>query len=731
VTDTPGVVCEDRVDERIVTAIALVAGLVAVFSGAEPTGSTVVDVLVIVGLVAAVVWASASAPWWVPATAAGVAAVVAFQPILVLIGAVAFVGGLMIGARHNERAELQAIVTAVAMNVLIRAELGGFFGLSAIIGIGVGGFVFVVGLLGRPSAIRRRGWIAVGAVAGVVVLATGAAALSVRSDLTEGSRQARQAVEVLTGGNYERAEVLFGDASQAFESVDRRLGGPIGRVALLIPGVSQNLSAVGDLAAAASRSTGDVATALGQVDAESLRVVGGAIDVDAVASIERPLLDVQDSLTQLRTSADDIRSPWLVGPFQDELDELDADFDDNEPLLQNAIDAVRLAPQLLGSDDPRRYLVMFNSPAELRGITGFMGNFAEVSIDDGRIDVSEFGRRSDLSEFVAANGATCRGCPQEFIDRYGPYNLAMGPDLEVWRFGWENITMPAHFPYVAEAASIIYPQSGHQPIDGVIAIDPYVLQTLMGYTGRIRVPELGVTVRPRNAAKFILVDQYLLGADARNSARIDALSTLGERVIGSLLAGALPAPSELARDLGPLVAEHRLLAWTTDPAEQELFARIGLLGALPEMGDDGGFGFTVVNGGNNKIDVFLDRESDVRIESGPDGGRLLVADVTLKNGAPASGLPTFVIGNSRDLPEGTSRMLVTLYGPSALRSFLVDGEPVEYDVATEAGWTAYSRTVDVGPGRSVQFRVEFDIGAPLDDVDEPVIWEQPLADRAE
>ena len=195
-----------------------------------------------------------------------------------------------------------------------------------------------------------------------------------------------------------------------------------------------------------------------------------------------------------------------------------------------------------------------------------------------------------------------------------------------------------------------------------------------------------MTVRPKNAAKFILEDQYLLAQrQAGNDNRIDALGTLGEQVIGKLLAGSLPVPSELARDLGPLVAENRLLVWTTDPAEQDLLDRIGMLGALPEMGDDGGFGFTVVNGGNSKIDVFLERETDVRIETGPDGQRLLVADVTLTNGAPAGGLPPYVIGNTYGLPDGTSRMLVTMYGPSSLRSLLVDGEPVEYDVNAGGG----------------------------------------------
>ncbi len=620
VTDTQTLVPRNRVNERNAVAIALVAGLVASLSGAEPTGSTVIGSLLIVASVSAAVWASASAPWWAPAGAAGIAAVLSLQPILALIGALAFLGGLLIGVRRNDQAELQAVVAAVALNVLIRSQLHGFLGLSAIVGISIGIALFVVGLRRRSVAIRRAGWIAsatVSAVAVIAVLAAGVSAMSVRSDLTRGAQQARQAVDVLNTGDYQQAAVLFGDASQAFESVVRRLGGPLGQLALLVPGVAQNVSAGADLAAAASRSSGDVATALGRVDPGSLRVVDGAIDIEAVRAVDQPLTDVQDSLAELRQVTDDVRSPWLVRRLQDELAELNADFEDKEPLLQNAIDAVRLAPRLLGADDPRRYLIMFTSPAELRGITGFFGNYADVTIDNGRIDVTEFGRRSDLGDFIAENGATCRDCPKEFIDHYGPYSLAVGPDLDVLEYGWSNITMPAHFPDIANASSVIYPQSGHSAVDGVIAIDPYVVQALMAYTGPIEVPELAVTVRPTDAAKFILQDQYLLGEKAGNNTRIDALDTLGQRVIESLLAGSLPVPSDLARDLGPLVAENRLLAWTSDPAEQDLFGRIGLLGALPEMGDDGGFGFTVVNGGNSKIDVFLERNTDVRIETGP------------------------------------------------------------------------------------------------------------------
>ena len=722
----------NRVDERIALAVAAVGGVAAVFAGAEPTGSTIIDALLVFVAVGVAVWASASAPWWAPAAAAGIAAVIALDPLLTGIAAAAFGVGLYIGVKQRDQSALRAGVAAVALNVLIRSELDGFLGLSAIIGIGVGAALFVLGVRRRPAAIRRIGWmstIGVGAVAGVALLALAVSATSARPDLSRGASDARQAIDVLNSGDYERAADLFESSSIAFARSDDRLGGVLALPSRLIPGVAQNVRAGADLSTAAAAGTADAAAALRAIDPSTLQVVDGAIDIEAIKAVEAPLLRVQGVLGDLRQVSESVRSPWLIAPVQEELADLDDRLDKNEPRLVNAVDAVRLSPQILGADGMRRYMIMFTTPAELRGITGFMGNYADVTIDNGRISVTKFGRWTDLGDFVDVNGATCTGCPPEFIGRYGPYGMAMGPELEFRRYGWQNITMPGHFPYVAETTSIVYPQSGGSPIDGVIAMDPYVLQALMAYTGPVAVPEFDLTLAPEDAATFILEDQYVLAGSDRIDDRIDALDTIGQQVIESLLRGALPVPSELARDLGPLVAEQRLLVWTSNPEEQELFDRIGMLGALPEMGDDGGFGVTVTNGGNSKIDVFLERETDVRVETDPDGRRILVAEVTLRNNAPPSGLPPYVIGNSRDLPEGTSRMLVTLYGPAEVRSLLRDGEPVEVDVAPEAGWTAYSRNEDVLPGDSVSFRVEFELGPAIDATDEPVEWFQPLAKR--
>ena len=726
----------NRVDERYALSIAALAGLVAATAGARPTGSAPVDVVLVFVSVAAVVWASASAPWWVSAAACGVAAVVAFDPVVAAVGAAGFIGGLVIGLRHRDQSELRAVVGAIAMNVLIRSELHGFFGLSAIIGISLAVAVFVMGLRRRPSAVRRRGWIAagsVGAVSVVALLALGAAAATARPNLTRGASQANQAIDVLNQGDYELAAELFSQASTAFRSADNQLGGILTAPSRLIPVVSQNVVAGADLAEAASLGTADAAGALRAIDPSSLQVVDGAIDLDAVAAVEAPLLDVQEALSDLRLASEGVESPWLLAPVQDELIDLDERLDKNEPRLVNAIDAVRLAPQMLGADGQRRYLVLFTTPVEARGIAGFIGNYADITVTDGRIEVTEFGRRSDLEAVVRSDGATCTGCPEELLARYGRFGLDSGPGGAAIPTVWANLTMPAHFPFVAEAATVLYPQSGGSPIDGVISLDPYVIAALMAYTGPIEVPELGVTVSTETAAQFILEDQYILAGNDANADRIDALQTLGEGVIDRLLTGSLPEPSTLARDLGPLAAEHRLMVWTGDPEEQGLLDRTGMLGAMPELGDDGGFAVFAANTGESKIDVFLEREVDVRIEIDDAGNQTLIADVTLTNNAPPSGLPRYVIGNGFGLPEGTSRLWLSFYGPPGLETVTRNGEEVAVSPNPEAGWLAYSVNDVIGPGGSVDYHLEFALQPALEPADEPsgepTEWWQPLARR--
>jgi hypothetical protein len=732
-SDTARFVRRNRVDERVAVGIAAVAGAVAVFAGAEPTGSAAVDAALVFTSVAAVVWASASAPWWAPAAASGVAAGIALDPLLAAIGFGGFVAGLIVGVRQQDQSEMRAVVGAIAMNVVIRSELGGFLGLSAIIGVGLGLLLFVTGVRRRPSAIRRPAWIALGTIGGFILVAVGllaVSALSTRSDLTAASRLANRGVQSLDDGDYVVSAAQFADAADAFERVDSRLSGPLALPSRLVPGVAQNVRAASTLAEEAASTSGVAAEALAAVDPGSLRFVDGAIDLDAIRAVEAPLVDVQQVLVDLRSTVQDIRSPWLLDRVQTELVELEERIANNEPALADAVDAVRIAPQVLGGDGERRYLMLLTTPSESRGMTGFAGAYAQVAVDDGRLDVTSFSGIGELSAAAFANGATCADCPPEFLARYGPFNIGTPPEYTVGNVAWSNFTMGGHFPDVARTAQILYPQSGGAPVDGVIAMDPFVLQALVGYTGPIDVPEFDTVVTADNAATFLLNEQYALEEEFGNQEA--ALQTLGDELFDRLLAGALPAPADIARDLGPLVNEHRLIMWTDDPTEQALFDRYGLTGALPTPGDDGGFSAYLANGGNSKIDYFLRRDTDVTVEAESDGTRRLVATVTFHNDAPPSGQPEVVLRNTQGLPLGSSFGRLTFYGPGEPVVALKGSTDILADLAhlPEAGWTASSAYDVIGPGESATYRLEYALGSDADGVTAPTLWTQPLAERS-
>ena len=73
------------------------------------------------------------------------------------------------------------------------------------------------------------------------------------------------------------------------------------------------------------------------------------------------------------------------------------------------------------------------------------------------------------------------------------------------------------------------------------------------------------------------------------------------------MAGSLPEPTQLARDLGPLVADRRLLMWAAAEDEQSLLRGAGMLGEIPPLDGGDGWSVAVTNASASKIDTYLQR----------------------------------------------------------------------------------------------------------------------------
>ena len=379
-----------------------------------------------------------------------------------------------------------------------------------------------------------------------------------------------------------------------------------------------------------------------------LRFVDGVLDLEQVASFGPPL---ERSATALEAALDDlaaVSSSWLLPPVDDRYRNFSAELTDAAADAEVAVEAVALAPALFGGEGDRRYLILFTTPAEMRGLGGFVGNYGELTAVDGDVELTRSGRVNDVKPAVGAPPWTITG-PADYVERWGRY--------EVGRYV-QDTTYSPDFPSVAQVWEEMYPQMpGGGAVDGVIVVDPYALAALMTFTGPIVVPGYDTPLTSENAADILLREQYVTFAQD-NDQRIDFLDDVTRLTFEALTAGDLPGPREVTDVLGPMVAQGRLLVHSVTPGEQDFFTGIDLDGALPEV--DGDFlSVTTQNSGNNKIDIFLHRRIRYDVRYDPDTGRVEAdVTVTLRNDAPASGLPDYVIGN-RDtsrIPPGANQM---------------------------------------------------------------------------
>jgi hypothetical protein len=656
----------------VIVVLAAAAGIGAVVARLSPTGRPVVDA-VLVGISAAAVTAVAGrAPAWTVMLASAAAAAIAVDPVLIGLAVVAL--GLALWARRNDLARVAAM--GLCVNVLARAELDVAFGVSAVVALVACALVFVTGLRRQDRAVRRVAWVTlgVGALFGLMsTLAFGVAAFQARHSLSEGLNHGEEAVASLEYGDYESAADEFGAAAVALDRAHAELTSPLAFGARFVPVVAQHYDASIDMSASGAEGADVAADALDDVDLDALRVAGGRIDVAAVTALDEPLRRVEGALDDLDETVDESMSPWLIGRAAYEMRDFQSSIAEHMPQLEEARDIIAVAPRLLGAEGPRTYLVLFWSPSELRHGGGAVGNVAELRVDDGVLSLARFRRAEGLRDVMSSPS----------------------------------------FPVVGASAAEIYEQETGRAVDGVIAADPYVLAAVLGYTGPIQLSTFDQQLDTDNAAWFLVRDQYLA---ATGGERIDALDEAAALTMEALLSSTLPDPTDLARDLGPLVADRRLMLWDSDPELESLLEDVGLAGTIPEPAGRDGWGVTLSNAGNNEIDSFLTTEVDY------DEGTLTVH---LTNGAPPDGLPAAVIGNDLGLPPGTSRLAVDVHTPLSLVRATLDGAPVDLAAGADLGWNVYSTDVDIPPGGTVTLLVELEGRV---DPGEPVTWEQPLVE---
>ena len=343
------------------------------------------------------------------------------------------------------------------------------------------------------------------------------------------------------------------------------------------------------------------------------------------------------------------------------------------------------------------------TPSETRGLDGFIGIYALMTANQGRLTLGHASAIGALNDALGSHPPPLTGIP-DYLARYGAFH----PESH-----FQDVTYSPDFPTVERVIAQMYQNAAGRPIDGVFALDGDAVAALLHFTGPLNVKGLPFPLTADNAGDVLLRQQYTLFPNKVQPSRDAFLADSVDAAFSRLNAGSLPGPKELGAVLGAEVRQGRLLLWTNHPADWPLLQRAGLAGPFPKPGRTSDLlAVTIANAGNNKIDAYLREHIDDQVTYNPATGHVS-GSVTIRfeNTAPSSGLPDYVIGinSGAPYPRGTNDMWLSVYSPFKLTDSSVNGTTVGFSPGVrEDSVNAYSAFLAIPAGGTSTVRLTFD-----------------------
>ncbi len=734
----------------LIVVAALLAGM---FTDAAPTGLAGPDAFWRGALAVVVVFAaSAARPWALVWLTGAVAATAAAGGSTLLLGvAVALVVAAAVHLLGDEPVPLlpTAVGVGAALCLLDLPSVGpdgstALIVVVAVVPLVVSGWRWCST---RTWRIVRRTAIGASVLGGLGLFVFAvSAALAWRA----GGRAVGEStawIAAAKSGDQAGAVAHLREAADAFDEGTRSVSASWTTPARMLPGLGRYLDAVATVSSAGSELTLASKAATESASIDNLRPRQGKFDLAVMQRAKGPLADTIATARRVAPKVSGIDNTWLIAPVRDRIEEFSSKVDQAIEEGDLALAALDVAPSLLGGQGTRHYFVLFTTPSESRELGGFLGNFGELTVTDGKIELSRTGRTNVLNaglteaqvraKLAAQGGGRIAEAPRspelapdlvagqlpgQFPERFVAYDPG--------RF-WNNITGTPDLPTVARAVADLYPQSGgERPIDGVIYVDPFAIEALLQLTGPITVEGMEQPIDSTNAASFLLRDQYLTIGDVGE--RADLLERVSRETFDRLTKGDLAGPRTFADALGPMVAQRHLAFWSLRPTDQPFLDRVGISGRFPAASPDL-VAVTQSNDNPGKADALWHRE--LRYEAAYDaasGRTVSELRVTLYNDIPSAPaelakLPDYVVGNLRGFPRGTNRTFLSAYTPLNLDRLTVGGTVTPSESYNEYGVRRFGAFIEVPAGAKVEVVFQLSGTLKLDGGYGLTAWSPPLA----
>ncbi|MGH8961786.1 MAG: DUF4012 domain-containing protein [Jatrophihabitantaceae bacterium] len=455
------------------------------------------------------------------------------------------------------------------------------------------------------------------------------------------------------------------------------------------------------------------------MDPRTLRTSGDTIDLGALTTARPKLQAASAILDSAVRKVDGLPSGTWLGAVDSPRAALARELHGLSGYVDAAARAARILPPLLGVDGTRRYFVGVQNEAEARGTGGLPGAFAILQASHGTVRFTRF--ESDAALLPAATDKVIR----TGLDFGAGYHAAYGPSEPTESFPDSDVS--PNFPYAARIWVRMWERVSGEHLDGAIAVDPTVLGYLLAATGPVSVPTGPSRQEARVTAQNIVTlterDEYTLFSD--NNARKAFLVSVLKGASTKLTSGS-GSPTLLVSAAVTASEQRRLLVWSADPAVEKDLAATSYGGVIAQ--DDRPLSAVILNNtSGGKLDFYLTRTLDYH-RSGCGPTRDVLVTITLKNNAPASGLPPYVTDRLDAAPAnsvtGDYGALLDYYATAGaqLLSITIDGTPATASSKSDLGHPIFRLPMELPRGRmqTIVLHLQEPAGSGS-----PQLWLQP------
>ena len=450
-------------------------------------------------------------------------------------------------------------------------------------------------------------------------------------------------------------------------TMEEETSSPLWTAASFIPVYGSDISAARTIVSALSDVSNEAlvpfaASAQG-VSLDSL-LVDGRVDVAMLQTLADGLSNVAPII---QTANDQIQN---VGPTHiDQITQVVDKAKDAMGMISDAADAASqlapLLPQMLGANgEARTYLILAMTNSEIRAAGGFPGAQGIMTVSDGNLEMGEFQDRAF-------------GLDNEVAITDEEYALFQGEDFtsNMMKVNSGDALFDPNFPRASERIAQFWEYThpdeiggSAQNIDGVIAVDPVLLQYLLGAVGGVTSPD-GTVVDGTNTVKYLTSDVYWKYAN--DTEMQDAIfASVAQSAFDAIIDGLDNANiASFAKAIGRGADEGRILVWMRDDAEEQAVKDLGVSGAIENDPSTAQLGVFVNDYSFTKAEYYLDFDTVVgeRVDNN-DGSATYYVSTTLKNTMPAeleSSLPPYLhSGNHAAYSPGDLMMRLYLYAPA-------------------------------------------------------------------